>query len=314
MKRIDSSKTNDVEVAVNWLTIFFMVLVSCYASAGSFEDCFKKCLHKRAYHDIAGVDYIYMINAKKDLSLFRRQKKAFAKYNIVPYRFNAVDPDSLTYKAISNIGVKAFNTKYEWEALCIKKYKKGWLMAPKIMRDANATYFGLNMNMDKIARNLDFLSVIYDAYKSKKNCVWIMEDDVDIVVDPNILTGYLIALRTNDSKWDVLYTDAADQVSYASNEDVFIDCARPDVDLNALEYYRPKPDEPRTMDSDVSKASFRVYSYSFLLSRDGMKKILSYYHKHRFFIPFSLEMQLIPNMHVYSLREPIVTSARTATD
>ena len=292
---------------MRWL-LFACILLASGLQAGSFEDCFKKAKHKRDTHSILGVDMIYVINEHKNLRQFKQIKKDFDDYGIVPYRFNAVDPKSMSYTMLSKVGVRMINTRSDFTALRLRKGLLKPSLKPSIMDDGEKTYFSNTMTMKKIARNLDFLSVIYDAYRSKKNCVWIMEDNVEICKDPLTLTTRLVELDKADPVWDVLYTDLDAKIEPGSKEDdseIFY-INRPDLTFGTIDTYVNRAQNL----GNFQEIGLRTGAYSFLLSRHGMKLILDYYHKNHIFVPFAQEILLIPGIHPYGLPDPIVTNDR----
>jgi len=292
---------------MRWL-LFACILLASGLQAGSFEDCFKKAKHKRDTHSILGVDMIYVINEHKNLRQFKQIKKDFDDYGIVPYRFNAVDPKSMSYTMLSKVGVRMINTRSDFTALRLRKGLFHPSLKPSFMDDGDRTYFSNAMTIRKIARNLDFLSVIYDAYKSKKNCIWVMEDNVQIAKDPVSLTTSLVELDKADPVWDVLYTDVQANLETGSHEDDMetFNLNRPDIAFGGLDQYIARAKQV----GNFQEIGLRSGAYSFLLSRHGMKTILDYYHTYHFFVPFAKEILLIPGIHPYGLIDPVVTNDR----
>ncbi len=288
--------------------ILFFFLFFCQFSLGAkdIEASYKKALHKRDFHHIYGIDYIYVINANKDLNKFRDLKKQFGKYDIVPYRFNAVEASKMTYNQLSNVGLHPIESS-GYDSLQVKRSGKNWILSQQPMVDLKYTYFHRQIKVEEISRNIDFLSVIYDAYKSKYKTVWIMEDDVEILVDPNILIGYITQIKRDHPNWDVLYTDIDSRNRldpYFSDYTYFSYPLRPDVAFEDIKFYQERGNDSYP----ISKLGLRRGAHSFIINRKAMKKILDYYHKHRFFIPFSVELQLIPSLKLYCLRDEVVTN------
>jgi GR25 family glycosyltransferase involved in LPS biosynthesis len=290
------------------ILVLLLISISSIAYGGSFEDCFKKAKHKRDNHSILGIDMIYVINSKKNLKIFRQIKKDFSDYDVVPYRFDAVNPKAMSYKTLSTLGVKMINTRSDFAAL---RLKKGWFhpsLKASIMDDGARTYFSPIMTFKKIARNLDYLSVIYDGYKNNKHCIWVMEDNVQVNQDPSVLTSRLTQLDKADPAWDILYTDVQAKLETGSHEDDLeaFNLNRPDISFGDIQQYINR-DQPI---GDFSGIGLRSGAYSFILSRHGMKVILDYYHTYHFFVPFDKEILLIPGIHVYGLMDAVVTNDR----
>jgi hypothetical protein len=284
----------------------FLAFSALILRGGELESSYKKALHKRPFHSIVGIDYIYVINAKKDLPLFRDLKKRFSKFEIVPYRFNAVEASNLTYKTLLNVGYRTRGA-IDFEATEVTRCGKNTVFQTGVISDPKAVYFHKCMTLGAIARNLDFLSAIYDAYKAKYKVAWIMTDKIRILVDPNILTGYIVEIGDHDQRWDVLYTDMGSRDKNAKHFTDFVQPMRPDVEFNDAEYYLSRKKDEEDPSYIATRVGLRRGAESFLVSRSGMKKILDYYHRHRFFTPFDVEIQLIDGLRSYELSREVVT-------
>jgi hypothetical protein len=118
----------------------------------------------------------------------------------------------------------------------------------------------------------------------------------------------LLDLGTIDGGWDVLYTDPYEKSQPWSNGEESNLVSRPDVNLNFL---KPDVDESSMFNiTDKTLIIFnRTRASSIIISRKGMKRVLSYYHKHHFFIPFSVELPLIPGLRAYATKDPIVSGS-----
>ncbi len=300
---------------------FFLLALCCFSFFGplhsGIESSFSQCKHKKHLNFVEGVDFMYMINLKKNIDTFRSHKTEFNKYDIIPYRYNAQDPSLLSYKKALNLGVRGSSKCSNFDALVVKRDLVKWFFSHKIIRpkftpalmtNEDKTYFHPCMNKESISRDLDYLSIISDAYKSKYKVVWVMDDAVKIASDPNRIEGYLLDLQSIDRRWDVLYTDPLEQTeSWPTGAETNM-ISRPDVKLN---YDKPEFDHETGL--HISEKILQIYTRSkaesFLISKHGMKKILTYYHKNHFFIPFATELPLIPGIKAYATNEPIVTSS-----
>lgn len=288
------------------IVFLFLGFFAFTLRGGELERSYKEAKHKRPFHVIAGIDYIYVINAKKDIGKFRELKKRFSKYDIVPYRFDAVDASNLTYKTLSNVGYRT-GKAMEFDATEVTRDGKNTIFRNAMIADPKAVYFHQSMTLGSIARNLDFLSVMYDAYKSKYKVAWIMQDNVQILIDPNVLTGCLVEMEEQDPKWDILYTDLGSRDKHAPSYEDFIQPMRPDVEFEEPGFYASRRTESYMSCYPAMRLGLRTGAESFLVSRAGMRKILSYYHKHRLFIPFEVEIQLIESLNSYELCREVVT-------
>lgn len=266
----------------------------------------KPALHKSADHSISCVDFIYVINEKKNIDTFRNLKKSFSYYDIVPYRFDAVDPMKMSYKTLFNIG---FNVEDRFfpgqEALMLSKTgKKSWMLHEYYMNQCHKTYFHTQMTIYGIAKNLSFLSVIFDAYKSKYDVAWIMTDEAKIVKNPNLLTGYICQINETYPDWDILYTDMESNEHRPLEFDRIAPPIRPDIDFENEDFYKARANGAYP----IAKLGLRSGDYSFLISKRGMRKIINYYKMNKFFIPFAIEMQIIPKLRAFTLADEVVSN------
>jgi hypothetical protein len=230
-------------------------------------------------------------------------KKSFKKYEITPYRFDAVDPAKMDYKTLKNIGFNVKENLYQMQGLMLTKCGKNIMLQEYPMLKANSTYFHRQMTLFGIASNLNFLSVIFDAYKSKYDTAWVMEDNAKILVNPNILTGCLIQLDEEYPNWDILYTDKQSRAHRPLEFENIISPIRPDITFESSEFYKAR----ETGDYPFGIVGLRSGAYSFIISKKGMKKVVDYYKQNKFFIPFEIEMQVIPKMNLFYLQDEVVT-------
>jgi len=287
----------------------FLILFLIFFSQGFCKErdmtfyC-KKALHKISeLHCISGIDYIYCINAKKDLKRFKTLKKEFGEYDIVPYRFDAVDPTRLSYKTLFNIGYNTARGTNGTLATLAMKSGKNVILQQYPMTMPRSTYFHQQLTLRDIAHNLNYFSCIFDAYKSKYKSIWIMTDDATILVNPNILTGYLIKLDMKHPGWDVLYTDKDSRDPRSISFAEIAHPIRPDIEFDSEENYKAREGTAGC----IRRVGLRTGAESFLLSKRGINKIVQYYKKHGFFIPFEVELQIIPDLKAYYIHDEVVS-------
>ena len=65
------------------------------------------------------------------------------------------------------------------------------------------------MSRGEIGIALSHLSVLQDAYDSGYETIWVMEDDIKIVSDPNMLSELIgeLDVLLGKGNWDILFTD-----------------------------------------------------------------------------------------------------------
>jgi hypothetical protein len=244
------------------ILFYFLVFFQFSLGAKDIETSYKKALHKFDDCRISGIDYIYVINEKKDLNKFRALKKKFAKYDIFPYRFNAQNPSKMTYNQLFNVGMRPTRSHF-LPGLQLKRSGKNWILAHDLIIDIRCAYFNPEIKLEEISRNVDFLSVIFDAYKSKYKTVWIMQDDVKILYNPNILSAYVAKMDKDSPRWHVLYTDF---ISKRESDADFRDFSYPlrcDINFAFAKTYEQR----ETNKSPVSRLGLRRGGTSFIINK-----------------------------------------------
>lgn len=286
-----------------YFLVGFVFLVSVGFSA--LTDHFKTIDSHSNRHSIRKIDFIYMINLDQRPEKWEESLAKLMPYGIEPYRFSAVNGWELSLEDINDVGLK------------FKKGMKAGGLGNCYYRDATGAiyhtheeinkegqvYFTYGMARGTIGIILSHLSILQDAYNQNYETIWIMEDDIEIVQDPRILSDLIEELdRTVGKKyWDVLFTDRDTRT--ANGEYVQCGSAAPRPDLIHLDPSRFK----LKMDlGKFRKIGARYGAYSMILRRSGIKKILDFYKKHPIFLPYDLDYYLAENIALYTVNEDIV--------
>src|SRR5438309_6475026 len=79
----------------------------------------------------------------------------------------------------------------------------------EVIRTYGRTYFGRGMERGTIGIVLSHLSVLQDAYNSGYETVWVMEDDIEVVRNPRLISGLIeqLDMKIGKGNWDILFTD-----------------------------------------------------------------------------------------------------------
>ena len=165
-----------------------------------------------------------------------------------------------------------------------------------------------------IGCSLAHLSVLNDAYNEGFNTIWVMEDDISLEQNPHELSDLIEELDAlvGPDGWDVLYTDAMHLVI---NPDTPIETQipylwRPDMVNLDLNYFAKHQD----VGTKFMKIGSRDRAHSIIYRRSGIKKILDFYRAHNNFLPYDVEMSLIPGVNKYVIKRSVVTAFETTTD
>lgn len=218
---------------------------------------------------LEGVDCIYLINLDRRPDRLARMQNIFESYDLHVQRFSAVDGKQLTTET------------------------KQALFGPYPVRMTNGS----------IGCLLSHLSILHDAYQRKFKCIWVVEDDVDVLEDPHVFVPLLRALQKHDSKWDLFFTDLD---AKDSDGKYFFACVsefRPNQPQQPLAYYQKK----RNAGSDFFRIRQRFGAWSLFVSRKGIKKLLDYYQHVYLWSAYDIDLFYTPNLHCYTPRRDIVT-------
>jgi len=287
--------------------LFLLMFSVCFGTLfGGIEDYFKKPTDKSGYHGMKNVDFIYMINLDQRPEKFLSCTDQLHPYGIYPYRFSAVNGWELSLEDINNLGVK-----YEpWmrQGLWGTSYlpEDGGQPHHEVLQVPGQTYFCHCMARGPIGIVLSHLSVLQDAYDSGYETIWVMEDDIQILQDPHLISRLITRLDSfvGRKNWDILFTDR-DTKDQNGN---YVPCLGYAYRPN---YYPPNPERfaKRTpLGNDFMKIGARYGTYSMIVRRQGMKKILDFIKGHQIFLPFDMDFYQIPTVNIYTVINDVVST------
>jgi GR25 family glycosyltransferase involved in LPS biosynthesis len=289
------------------IVLLFFVGAFCLRSLDAgVETYFKPALDKPAPNGIMNIDFIYVINLDQRPEKIERTKNSLAPYGIVPYRFSAVNGWQLPNKAFDELGV-IYEAGMPHGPICsVYRHEPDGTehMSYEIMKEVGVAYYCHSLSRGAIGCLMSHLSIMQDAYDSGYETVWIMEDDVKIVRDPNELSFILNGLNRQAPDWDILFTD--NEIKGADGKP--IPCAvirpRPLLQVQPLEYYLRRT----SMNSDVTKIGMRFGSASMIIHRSGMKKVLDFFKTYKIYFPYDIDYFLVPGINLYACNQDIVTN------
>ncbi len=294
----------------------------------SLESHFKKAEGKTGGHSMRNIDFIYMINLDQRPEKFERSLAQLYLYGVIPYRFSAVNGWELTLEEINDVGVLFspgmeggfWATRYrpkDPDELFFNEVKEPCLnpscpcMSPFIwhhepIQHYGLTYFAHCSSKGMIGIALSHLSVLQDAYDSGYQTIWVMEDDIEVIRNPQILS-YLIpqldALVGVDG-WDVLFTDR----DIKDDQGQYIPCS----------YYAKRPNfspldpskfsQKYDISPDFRFVGSRYGAQSMIVRRSGMEKILNFIKEYHIFLPYDMDYTLPPGIKLFTVREDVVAT------
>lgn len=274
-----------------FLTLFFVYFSSLFAE---IADHFKPCLNKSDIHQIRNIDFIYMINLDERSDRLEKCLKQLHPYGIYPYRFSAVNGWELSIETINDVGLK-----YE-------PWMHSGLMGTYYYLDDNheiqhfheiihvvgRTYFGHCVARGPIAIVLSHLSVLQDAYDSGYETIWVMEDDIEVIRDPRVISELIDKLDALVGKegWDLLFTDRDMKKQNGEYNPCYWSAKRPNFtpwnsNIFAQRY---------AISPDFQRIGARWGAHSMIVRRSGMKKILDFIKIYRIFFPYDMDF-IFPN-------------------
>lgn len=286
-----------------FLILFSLLMLPCHSS--SIEKHFRRAENKSGFHGMENIDFIYMINLDQRPEKYERTMNALKPYGIFPYRFSAVNGWNLSFEAIDELGVMVEPGMSHGPICSVFRHVNGEEIASfEIMSEPGVAYYCHSMSRGAIGCILSHLSVLQDAYDSGYQTIWVMEDDVNISSDPHEISTLIQTLDSLAPGWDVLFTDPESKNSDGNQ----VYCGgirpRPNFAYQSLDYYRQR----FYVNGDILKLGLRFGSYSMIIRRSGIKKLLDYFKTYKVFFPYDMEYFFPPDIKLYACTRDIVTT------
>lgn len=295
-----------IEVVFGMATLLALVR----ADAGVIEKYLRPAENKSAPQCMMNIDFIYMINLDKRPEKYLNTMKVFEPYGIFPYRFSAVNGWDLSFEDLEQLGVIYEPGMPEGPIATVFRHENAEeYISFEIMKEPGISYYCHSLSRGAIGCILSHLSVLQDAYDSGYHVIWVMEDDVKAVSNPHELSSLIAVLDNQAPDWDVLFTD--DEAKNGDGNRVYCGAIRPrpTVQLQSVDYYRHRA----YVNGDIIKLGLRFGSYSMIIKRPGMKKILDFYKTHKIYFPYDIDYRFVPDINMYSCTRDIVTNISGAT-
>jgi GR25 family glycosyltransferase involved in LPS biosynthesis len=286
------------------LLLLFVINISS-VSAG-IEDHLKPISGKSDLHQMKNIDFIYMINLDQRPEKFEISSQRLNPYGIHPFRFSAVNGWELSTQAINDLGVvlEPWMNRGEWGTFY--SLEGDGTPEHEVVGSIGKNYFCHCMSKGAIGIALSHLSILQDAYDSGYQTIWVMEDDISIVQDPNLLSDLIVQLDDLVGKngWDILFTDR-DTINGEGN---YVPCTafawRPNfIPANPFKFAHRQD-----VGSDFRRIGARYGAYSMIVRRSGMKKLLDFFKNYSIFLPFDMDFTLPNNIALYTVLKDVVTT------
>lgn len=291
--------------------LWFLSMFLWVFSYAGIEDYLKKAEGKSDAHKMRNIDFIYMINLDERPEKFMQASEQLHRYGIYPYRFSAVNGWKLPLETINGVGLKyqpgmtpLMSTTYSLNA------EGGLIQNHEFMKELGKTYFCHRMPLGSVGCALSHISILEDAWNSGYKTIWVLEDDIEAVKDPRIISDLIdkLDMLVGEDHWDVLFTDQNYRLPTGEYLTTYGAAKRPDLDNSIRERYSDKYTVNQNISPDFRKIAARFTTHSMIIRRSGIKKLLEFSKKHMIYLAYDLENYLVPGINRYSFTYDVVTN------
>jgi GR25 family glycosyltransferase involved in LPS biosynthesis len=298
-----------LEMLMNKFFLFILIILwsGSYASLG---DHLKKAENKGDHHSIRNIDFIYMINLDQRPQKYALAKQYLEKYGINPYRFSAVNGWELSIETINDIGVKYKPGMTPLLATTYVMHEGKKIQSHEFMSDVKKTYFVHCMALGGMGCAMSHISILQDAYDSGYETIWVMEDDIEVLDNPHMLSDLIEELDdvVGANNWDVLFTDYDYRIGIEEYLPAYGAAKRPDMDCSPEARSRSIYTERPQINSHFRKMPARFGTASMIIRRSGIIKLLEFSKTRNIYLPYDLENYLPVGIRRYGLTFDLVTN------
>lgn len=278
---------------------------------GGLQDYFKPAPDKGPENSMRNIDMIYAINLDQRPGKYQHCLNELGPYGIFPYRFSAVNGWEIPLADLSTFGIE------------FAPWMKKNIMGTYYTADGDGTpihelisvpgkkYLSHCMSRGAVGIVLSHLSILQDAYDSGYETIWVMEDDIQVIQNPHLLSDLIDKLDRLVGKkgWDILFTDRDTK----NKKGEYVPCRghaqRPNfTPTNPGRFL----EEPANVSPDFKKVNARFGAYSMIVRRSGMKKILDFIKLYKIFLPYDMEFYLPNGMKLFSVSNDVVSTLPNA--
>lgn len=283
----------------------FFLLMCCFLHS-AVVDHLKPILNKSTVSSIRNVEFIYLINLDERPEKFQSTIDQLMPFGIIPYRFSAVNGWKLSLNVINDLGTAYMPQMGSgiW-GICYLLNNQGD-PTNEVMCLSGRSYFAHQMSRGAIGIVLSHLSILKDAYDSGYETIWVLEDDIEVIRDPRVISDRIDELDqlVGANGWDILFTDCDTkgqdgQYVSSSSHAWYLDYNPPDP-LKFSRWFLVR--------NHFLSTGARYGTYSMIVRCSGMKKILDFFEKRNLFLPLDMEFTLPELIQLYSVVEDIVST------
>lgn len=232
------------------------------------------------------VDSVYVLNLDERPEKWEMTYQRLIPYGIGFHRFSAINGEKFS--------------KEVWD-----RFWEGQRCSSKqALREIKQRFI-----KGKLGCILTHLSALQDSYDRGYQCVWILQDDIEVLGDPRLIDGYIDQLNLLDPDWGLLFTDL-DMRQYENpsrpwKADGISKCARHDQKAMPEAWYHERDDISKDFQTIRSRWGF----HSVVVSRRGMEQILNYFKHVRIHTTFDADIHFVPDLKKYGLKTPLISNA-----
>lgn len=292
-----------------WCLVCAMAFVPLSAKV---EDHLKVLSDKEGNHAMRNIDYVYTINLDERPEKFASCTAQLHPYGIYPYRFSAINGWTLPYEVINDVGV-VYQPGMPTNLMGTYYPLDGSGPLHEVMQVSGRNYFCHCMSRGAVAIVLSHLSVLQDALDSGYKTIWVMEDDIEVIQNPHVLSDLIDSLDAfvGEDGWDVLFTDRDTKNQNGS----YVPCTgvarRPNFSPADSWRFGRREDVGGIFD----RVGARYGAYSMIVRRSGMEKISQFIKEHSVFLPYDMEFQFPNDIRLYAVKNDVIsTQIRAASD
>ena len=281
-----------------------LAILWAFCIYGDLEDHFKPALNKSGNHSMRNIDFIYMINLDQRPEKFKMSVDQLAPFDIHPYRFSAVNGWELSLAAINDVGVK-FSHEMEGGFMATSYHEDGdGKPSHEIIENYGQTYFVHCLPRGAIGCALSHFSVLQDALDSGYETIWIMEDDIEVMRDPRILSDLIDRLDALVGKgaWDIFFTDRDFRNAYGEYALAHGAAKRPDYAFFLYKDYSVKKDTS----SEFRQIAARYGTHSMIIRRSGIRKLLQFFKAHQIYLPYDMDLVFVQGIKMFTVQQDVV--------
>lgn len=297
--------------------LFFSALLFFATAHSDLKQHLKPCthksdVHKPKAHGMRNIDFIYLINLDQRPERYQTSLDQLTRYGIEPYRFSAVNGWELSIKEVNDIGLKYSHEMRK--GLIGTCYLPGENFEPnhQPIDRIGQNYFCHCLSRGAIGCALSHVSVLQDAFDAGYETIWVMEDDIEVLKNPHLLSDLIERLDQEVGKgnWDIFFTDEDIRDPFGVHKRCYWAAERPDFGFyGKVNDYAMK----RDVGSEFRQIGARWGSHSMILRRSGIKKLLQFFYAHQIFFPYDMEYVLPTGIKLYTVREDVVSNLTNAS-